>query len=212
MGLAMKTDQRSKTKNTVALSQAEMVLLAMYRLSKGTANRIPFEEIVLQAWKDFPKHFSLNNHPEYPDSYPVNKRLYSDLITGRLAISVSKEVCKLTYKGVELAKEIEDRISNKRIEPPLVLNRAEEEILKHALRSRAFNTWKQGKENDLIDYDARVFFQFSTGTPIRERKRKVENAREAIQKAIILGITDANTLNDLFQFLMKKYSTLFDEG
>jgi hypothetical protein len=181
-------------------------------VSKGTANRIPFEEIVLQAWKDFPKHFSLNNHAEYPDSYPVNKRLYSDLITGRLAISVSKEVCKLTYKGLELAKELEDRVSNKKIEQPFVPNRGEEEFLKHALRSRAFITWKQGKENDLIDYDARVLFQFSTGTPIRERKRKVENAREAIEKAVTLGMSDATALNDLFQFLMKKFSKLFEEG
>jgi len=208
----MKTDQSRKNKNIGALSQAEMVLLAMYRVSKGTANRIPFEEIVLQAWKDFPKHFSLNNHPEYPDLYPVNKRLFSDLITGRLAISVSKEVCKLTYKGLELAKELKDRVLNKKSEQPFVPNRGEEEFLKHALRSRAFITWKQGKENDLIDYDARVFFQFSTGTPMRERKRKVENVREAIEKAVTLGLSDATALNDLFQLLMKKFSKLFEEG
>jgi hypothetical protein len=212
MGLAMKTDQSSKTKNAEVLSQAEMVLLAMYRVSKGTANRIPFEEIVLQAWKDFPKQFSLNNHPEYPDSYPVNKRLYSDLITGRLAISVSKEVCRLTYKGLELAKELDDRVSNIKIEQPSSLNREEEEFLKHALRSRALITWKQSKENDLIDYDARVFFQFSTGTPVRERRRKVENARDAIQKAVAIGMTEATALNELFQFLITKFTALFEEG
>ena len=87
-------------KNSKTLSQAEIVLLAMYRISKGTANRVPFEEIVLQAWRDFPDQFSLNNYPEYPDSYPVSKRLSGDLITSRLVISVSKEVYKLTYKGI----------------------------------------------------------------------------------------------------------------
>jgi len=57
MGLNMKIDQSIKTKNAGTLNQAEMVLLAMYRVSKGTANRIPFEEIVLQAWKYLPQFF-----------------------------------------------------------------------------------------------------------------------------------------------------------
>ena len=48
------------------LSQAKMVLLAIYRVSKSFGNRVPFEEIVLQAWKDFPEQFSLRNHPEFP--------------------------------------------------------------------------------------------------------------------------------------------------
>ena len=77
-------------KETQKFSQAEMILLTIYRLSKTLGNRVPFEEIVLQVWKDFPAHFSLNNHPEYPDSYPVSKRIYSDLITERLG-----SVCKI---------------------------------------------------------------------------------------------------------------------
>lgn len=152
-------------KKTITLSHAEMVLLAIYRVSKGTANRVPFEEIVLRAWRDFPEHFSLNNYPNYPDSYPVNKRLYSDLITSRLVTSVRKEVYRLAYKGLESAKELEDRISQKKDEKPSaknLLNREEEEFIKHATFSRTFITWKQGKKDDLIDYDARMFFQFST--------------------------------------------------
>lgn len=202
-------------KNSKTLSQAEIVLLAMYRISKGTANRVPFEEIVLQAWRDFPDQFSLNNYPEYPDSYPVSKRLSGDLITSRLVISVSKEVYKLTYKGLELAREIEARISDKEFQQSTIahsLNRGEAEFLKHAIRSRTFIAWKQGTEKELIDYDARVFFQFSTGTPIRERKRKVENAREAIEKAVALGISESTTLRDLLAFLTEKFPELFEEG
>lgn len=79
-------------KETRNFSQAEMILLAIYRLAKNLGDRVPFEEIVIQAWKDFPEHFSLNNHPEYPDSYPVSKRIYSNLITERLVVSLCKQV------------------------------------------------------------------------------------------------------------------------
>lgn len=200
--------------NAPKLSQSEMVLLAIYRVANGTTKRVPFEEIVLRAWKDFPKHFSLNNYPEYPDAYPVSKRLSSDLVTSRLVTSVSKEVYRLTYKGLDNAKELEEKISSVDIEKPSVkniLNREEMDLIKYATRSRAFITWKQGKKDDLIDYDVRVFFQFSTGTPVRERKRKAENMRDASEKAIKLGLPDAESLHNLLQFLVKKFPTLFEE-
>lgn len=202
-------------------SQSEMVLLATYRASKSFGTRVPYEEIVLQVWKDFPETFSLNNHPEYPDSHPVIRRLSSDLLTNRLVVSLRKQVYRLTEKGVEAAKELDaqsavknkDKIKNKKSMSQVVhLNREQEDFLQYAARSRAFSTWKQGKGKDLIDYDARMFFQFSTGTPVKERKRKVENAREAIEKAVSLGTNDSTELNDLFMFLTSKFSQLFEEG
>jgi hypothetical protein len=208
-------------KETQKFSQSEMVLLATYRASKSFGTRVPYEEIVLQVWKDFPETFSLNNHPEYPDSHPVIRRLSSDLLTNRLVVSLRKQVYRLTEKGVEAAKELDtqstvknkDKLKNKKsISQVVHLNREQEDFLQYAIRSRAFSTWKQGKGEDLIDYDARMFFQFSTGTPVKERKRKVENAREAIEKAVSLGTNDSTELNDLFMFLTSKFSQLFEEG
>jgi DNA-binding PadR family transcriptional regulator len=202
-------------KKKVVLSHAERVLLAIYRVSNGTANRVPFEEIVIRAWKDFPKQFSLNNRPEYPDAYPVSKRLTSDLVTSRLVTSVSKEVYRLTYKGLETAEEIENRLAGEKVEESstkTLLNREQEDIIKHAVHSRTFLTWKQDKRDDLIDYDARMFFQFSTGTQVRTRKRKVETVRETIEKAVLLEMKDALALKELCDFLIQKFPDLFQEG
>lgn len=202
-------------KITQEFSQAEMILLAIYRLSKTLGNRVPFEEIVVQVWRDFPEHFSLNNHPEFPDSYPVSKRLYSNLITERLVVSLRKQVYRLTEKGLELAIKLDSQSSSqskKRTSSVTQLNREEDEFFQSAIKSRAFSAWKQGMGKDLIDYDARVFFQFSTGTPVRERKRKVENARDSLEKAVALEIPEAASLNDLFQFFIKKFPTLFEES
>lgn len=207
-------------KKTQKLSQSEMVLLATYRASKSFGNRVPYEEIVLQVWKDFPETFSLNNHPEHPDSHPVIRRLSSDILTNRLVVSLRKQVYRLTEKGLEAAKELDAQSlksihgkNRQRSKPAVIhINRDQEDFLQHASHSRAFSTWKQGKGDELIDYDARMFFQFSTGTPVKERKRKVENAREAVERAVSLGLSDSTELNDLIVFLTNKFSQLFEEG
>ncbi len=202
-------------KKKVTLSQAELVLLAIYRTSNGISVRVPFEEIVIRAWKDFPNEFSLNNYPQYPDSYPVSKRLTSDLITGRLVISVSKEIYKLTEKGLESAKEIEDRISSeepRKVSSEKLLNREQQAIMKYTSRTRTFSSWKLGNKDDLIDFDARMFFQFSTGTALKERKRRVETVEEAIDRAVLLQLKDADALKELCDFLVQKFSHLLEEG
>lgn len=197
------------------ISQAKMVLLATYRVSQMVGNRIPFEDLVIQAWKDYPDQFSLRDHPEHPDSYRVYNRIYTTLITERWLVSLRKQVYRLTDKGMGIARELESRSSVKDKEgttKPNNLTRDEEEFFNHAVRSRALAAWKQNKKADLIDYDARLFFQFSTGTPVRERKRKLENAHDAIEKAVTLGLPEATALNDLFQFFTKKFPSLFEES
>ena len=116
---------------------------------------------------------------------------------------------------METAEELDDRDVDKGLEDTPVMikfTRDEEEFFKSAVRSRAFTTWKSNKGKDLIDYDARVFFQFSTGTPVRERKRKVENAHDAIEKALSLKLNDAIAIQEMFLYLTKKFPELFEES
>ncbi|HUF00441.1 MAG TPA: hypothetical protein VMN99_14380, partial [Anaerolineales bacterium] len=66
---------------------------------------MPFEDIVLQTWQDFPQDFSLPRHAEFPDASIINKRLYS-LKTKRLIMSLRNRVYRLSEKGIIEAQTI----------------------------------------------------------------------------------------------------------
>lgn len=196
------------------LSQPQMVLLAIFRVSRGTTQKVPYEEIVLQAWKDFPSSFSLRNHPEHPDASDVHKKLYQSLKTDGLVASLGNKIFRLTEKGIEEAQRISERAVGKpkpvRIDA-VRLSRSEESFIEQALKSRTFSAWKAGERDGLVDYDARVFFQFSTATPIDERRRRKSAGLEAIEKARAMGAGDSTALHELATFLADRFSNLFEE-
>jgi|GEM_PF-2911663 len=205
---------KTKNMNLSELSHADKILVSFYEVSNGTTERVPFENIVLQAWRDFPIDFSLPNHPEHPDSYVISKRIYSDLITNRLAVSLKNKTYRLSEKGLVEAEKILGLMSKspkgkKNID--IQLNRDEKQFLDNALRSKTFTVWKKGDKQDLIDYDVRVFFQFSTGTPVKERKRRVETAEDSIRKATALNMPEIIELKELFDFLVQNFPQLFQE-
>lgn len=198
------------------LTQSDMVLVAFYRASRGTTNKVPYEELVLQAWRDFPQQFSLRNYPKYPDGSDIHKKLYNGpLKTESLVLSLGDKHFRLTSKGLEEAKKVVNRLEHIPAGPAedkSRLGRDAEKFIKHGLKSRALTDWQAGKRDQLVDYDARMFFQFSTGTSIEDRKRKVKDAKEAIEKACLIGIDDSNDLLEVANFLTENFKQLFQQA
>jgi len=194
------------------LKQQDMILVSFYHVSGGTTSKVPYEELVIQLWRDFPENFSLRNHPEHPDASDVHKKLYNGpLKDDGLIISLGNKVFRLTDKGVAHAAEVIDLIKAIPSVPAhdkSRLSREESNFIKHAQGSRALATWKANQQEKLVDYDARVFFQFSTGTKVGDRKLKVNFAREAIQRASDIGIEGADDLAALADFLVDNFDGL----
>ncbi len=92
------------------------------------------------------------------------------------------------------------------------LARDEQAFIERALASRAFLTWRAGETEKLIDYDARMFFQFSTGTRVSDRRQRVDFAMSAIRKAELAGIGEAPELLGLANFLMSTFGKLLEEN
>jgi hypothetical protein len=200
---------------TRKLTQPDMILVAFYRASGGTTTKVPYEELVLQAWRDFPQEFSLRNHPEHPDASDIHKKLYyGPLKSEGLVVPLGGKVFRLTDKGLQRARSLATSIGN----GPAPkgergkLARDQESFINHAVRSRVFEAWRAGERDGLVDYDARLFFQFSTGTSPKERKRKAQFARETIERAAAIGVPEAAELRALMKYLLGRFERLFQEG
>lgn len=196
------------------LSQTDMILISLYKVADGSTEKVPEEEIIIGAWKKFPHSFSLRNHPEYPDGSAIHKRMADKLKPQGLVIGLRDNVFRLTDKGIRKAKKLLSALENTPNHEKTAyrhLSREEENFIKHALKTQAFSAWKNNQSINLIDYDAKLFFKFSTGTKVDERTYKVEFAQDAIKKAIELGISQATDLKRLSEFLLNNFKELFEE-
>src|SRR5438067_2194698 len=77
------------------LAQHEMILLALAHAANWTTAKVPYEDLVLQAWQAFPHAFSLRNHPEHPDASDIHKRLYQSLRPAGFVVSLGNKVFRL---------------------------------------------------------------------------------------------------------------------
>lgn len=210
------TDMKPATASTTAndpLRSHEMVLLALARAADWTTKKVSYEDIVLQAWRDFPQAFSLRNHPEHPDASDIHKRIYQTLKPSGLVVSLGNKVFRLTDEGIERAQEFSATVGtvrHKHSSKPR-LARDEQNFIERALASRAFSTWKSGESDKLIDYDARMFFQFSTGTPVADRNIRVDFAMRSIEKARQIGMADVQDLMMLANYLATRFADLLTE-
>jgi hypothetical protein len=196
------------------LSQTEMILVSLYRAARGTTEKIPEEEIVIEAWKQFPHAFSLRNHPEYPEGSSVSKRMADKLKPQGLVIGLGDNIFRLTDKGIIKARKIISALENvPNLERTAYrhLSRDEENFINHALKTQAFSAWRKNQKGTLIDYDVKLFFKFSTGTKVEERSFKVKFALDSIKKAVDLGINQAGELQQLSAYLLDNFKELFRE-
>lgn len=205
----------SRTKNAALtvktdLAQHEMVLLAFAHAANWTTKPVPYEELVLQAWMDFKDTFSLRNHPEHPDASDIHKRIYQNLIKEGYVVSLRNKIFRLTDRGVAAAGSVQGRLDGiERSSAGERMGREEGMWVDQAARSRVFATWKSKGPDELLDYDAGVFFGFTTGTEKRDRALRVEAALRILEKAKTLGVIPADELLALAQHLATRYPNLY---
>lgn len=188
------------------LTRSNMVLLSMFRASGGETQRVSYEDLVLQAWKDYPNAFSLRNHPEYPDASDIHKKLYQSLKTNGFVVALGNKFFRLTESGVAQAKQLVIKSPSSEVKKKIPrLSREEETFVQHARATRAFHSWSKGHKSDLVDHDARLFFRYGVSTPARGRHHRVKFATRAIDRARSLHLPDCDMLRELAQYLASSF-------
>lgn len=186
---------------TQRLTRSSMVLLAMFRASDGGTRRVPYEDLVLQAWRDYPNAFSLRNHPEYPDASDIHKKLYQSLKSNGFVVSLGNKCFRLTENGVATASELDRKTPATPVVSATRLSRDQEAFIRHARSTRAFRAWQEGRKADLVNHDSRLFFGYGASTPPKLRRQRVKLARQAIEKARVFRFPDGDALHELAHYL-----------
>ena len=97
------------------ISYDDLVTYVVYRLTSGSGPdaQTTFEDIVAEAFKLFPKRFSLRGYPEWPDSAVVNKSWLRSRTDKRYIVGSVKDGFKLTQRGLEVAERVESQLGQK---------------------------------------------------------------------------------------------------
>lgn len=162
--------------------------LAGFALHTLHQRQIPttFENIVVTAFRLFPKKFSLEGYPEYPDAARVGRTLlqlapkYRNWARG----SVQKGFV-LTASGLSKVENVRKALEG---EQPILKERSQTSLsrtmdlskeLELVEQSSLFQKWKEGKlgEGTTLEFlDLTGAYAYTAGRVFRERLRALENA------------------------------------
>jgi hypothetical protein len=171
------------------LSRSGKLLLFLHEKGKGKSLKMRYEDIVVGAFKKYPRDFQLKGYPEYPDAGDIHKRLYEAKKDGYLH-AVNK-VFALTDSGLEYAK----RLLEKGVQDPESGNRfshTTEVELARIKGLEGFQLFLQEKTDKLTDNDLYTYLGVTVRTPqsaFIRRLRTLESVQEdLLQRSDALSV------------------------
>jgi hypothetical protein len=190
----------------------QKIVVAMYRLAKGTTKALKYEDIVVRAFEMFPEEFALRGHPKYPDSSDIHKPLYGVLKDQGLVHGANKTFA-LTPRGVEKAKALIEAAGDA-LEVERSGDRMTRDVrleIDRMLASPAMRMYDEGKAERIIDTDFFEFVGCSVRTPRHAFLGRVNTTEEAVAVAKKLRQPDPDTakrLGEVWAFIRKRYESL----
>ena len=181
------------------LSATQKVLLALYRLSGEGKKKVRYEDIVVQAFKDYPADFHLKGYPDHPDSGDiVHKPLYEYRKKGM--VSASNKMFSLTVHGITEARRV---LAIERGHPSSSdsrprLDRDAQIEVERIKRLESFRFFCEGKQNDIIDSDLYDYL----GVSVRTSRNDFIGRLEAMKSAMA-AVAGAENRDPVFPLLLR---------
>jgi hypothetical protein len=142
------------------LSKSQKILALMFELAEGQSKPLPYEDIVVFAFRKHPQDFQLRGYPEYPDSSDLHKPLYAMKRDG-LVRSASDKSFILTARGLDVAREL----TGAGEAPRDRLTKQEENEVKRISKSPALELFQTGQAARILDTDFYDYIGASVRTP-----------------------------------------------
>ena len=168
---------------------SDKLILAAASLEETKGQAFSAEDLVVKAWEMFPDTFGLpgynneNGLPLYPDS----NRVFSEIMGSKpirkrgLIQKIGRKKYRLTESGREFASLILARTGNG--PKKAGLSRDTKKELKRLLASRAYDKFKNGREEAITFYDACAFWGISPRSSAMNFTARREHVKTMIDLA-----------------------------
>lgn len=156
--------------NAESLTVTDKLLLAAHALETSNRPEFTAEDLVVSAWKHFPRAFGLRGYndaetgvPLYPDS----NRVFAEIMGSKpirkrgLLTKVGKKLYSLTDLGRNRARTLLESSGSspgQRLGGKATLDRVTQSRLERILKSKAVQKFESGEENRITFHDACVFW------------------------------------------------------
>lgn len=185
-GNAMVATEPKNTTSYERISYDDLVTYVVYRLTagKGPAAQTTFEDIVAEAFKLFPKRFSLRGYPQWPDSAVVNKSWLRSRTDKKYIVGSVKDGFKLTQRGLEVAERVESQLGQTPTEGSgdvrSELRTRSGRLLRSIERSPQFQEFKiTGRTENMTEYDLADVLLAMPDAPSNRLSANLEQFKDA---------------------------------
>lgn len=208
----MKSNLSKKSKfETVKLSRAEKVLLILYELSGRKRKEVRYEDIVVSAFKKYPRDFQLRGYPQYPDSGDlVHKPLYDFRKKG--FVEVNNKVFALTQRGFSVASRIKAMVAGRSVISMGKLSRYAEDEMTRIASLEGFRLFLGGEESKITDTDFYNYLGVTARTQRNDFLGRLRTVTDAVEELKLINVTDAvrTKIPQYHKFMIEKFKHIID--
>lgn len=185
----------------------ELLLLTILKLTKGKRRSVAFEDVVVQALKDYPSVFHLRGYPKLPDSDDTQRRIY-DLRTRGL-VEIGSRMVTPTKRGLEVGKEMSPAASSSKKNEIKIPRYAETECSRIE-STEGFRLFVAGMKNEITDSD---FYSY-LGTAARSSRNEVLGRLSTIEDVVDLLVASKQVsktrklIPDYHAYLLKRFADI----
>ena len=162
----------------------DLVVYSIYTLHKQRSE-IAAEDVISACFTLFPKRFSLQKYPQWPDSAVVRRRWGDCKSKGYLRGSAVKGF-KLTARGIKRAEKLEKSLGKVRLRPARVARNTVHSELKSRARkyvrsierSEAYTRYK--KRLEINEFDFRSLLFCTMESPSATLSRNLEQFKDYV--------------------------------
>ncbi len=172
--------------------------------------RLSIEDIVLESWLINPEKHSLRGYLQFPDSSVITKRigemkgkkglLNGSVMGGYTLTDISKAKYKEVSKSIKL-KKVDEKKGNSSSDR--TISSLDESPYKRLLRTPAYQKFKEGKTEQIVESDYLYFYGINWQTSKAVVQGKMKNV-----DSVVSNFADKDkTLKEVRDFLNSKFES-----